>query len=59
MWSDSNQGYYSTPAFVYVTVGGVEEKAKAIAAIAVKGGCCVGFTQRHLVKHAATYDGAI
>ncbi len=44
-------------ALVHFTVGDVEEKA--IAAIEVKGGCRVGFAQRHLVKHAATYDGAI
>ena len=44
-------------ALVHLTVGDVEEKA--IAAIEVEGGCCVGFTWRHLVKHAATYDGAI
>ena len=44
-------------ALVHFTVGDVEEKA--IAAIEVKGGCRVGFARRHLVKHAATYDGAI
>ncbi len=44
-------------ALVYVTVGDVEERA--IAAIEVKGGCHVSFTQTHLVKQAATYDGAI
>ncbi len=44
-------------ALVHLTVGDVEEKA--IAAIEVEGGCHVGFAQRHLVKHAATYDGAI
>ncbi len=44
-------------ALVHLTVDDVEEKA--IAAIEVEVGFCVGFTRRHLVKHAATYDGAI
>ncbi len=52
-----NDGTILHLALVYVTVGDIEEKA--IEAVVVEGGCYVGFTQRHLVEHAATYDGAI
>ncbi len=38
-------------ALVHVTMDGVEEKA--MTAVDVKGGCHVGFAQRHLVKHTA------
>ncbi len=35
------------------------EEHPAIEVVEVEGGCQVGFGQRHLIKHAVAYNGAI
>ena len=41
----------------HVTINIDGEEEEAIEAVEADQGCRVGFTRRHLIKHASIYDG--